>query len=397
MSCSSHSTESAQIQDMVEPQDAAMSQGMGVHEQGEDDSEMLKDCHSEALLSDDVNDAEMHETALDAEWDALEAGFYAAPTVEMDSHAQLGLMTAASVTAFLSPGTAVFLGKKRSHGIVMNLAISVSLLLISGLSAEIGFFPVPLYVTLFVLIVVFWGIGFVHTFACKLLDVRPIEPWIQFSLAILTFWLPFGFAFYVVSDFIFQRTWMSNDTMMPGMMRGDLILVDRHAFWFDEPDYGELVFIEEEVLENDIIRRRAFFGRVIAKPHDQVQLHGVQPSVNGKSLTQLHNQAENSVYERAILTYELPHLMELNENMDEPAKWYPILAPNQLLFSQTNTITLEEDYYYVLEDNREVRRDRVRSTYGSIVHQSEIKGQPRYVIYNTQDEQPFERYGLHLR
>lgn len=394
--------EALQPQDMADCPDTAMSQGNHDPQQKDKNTssersdceessvDLSKDCTAgdEFSEDDDLSDVDM---------DDVETKFYTAPTVELDRENLNALMTAASVTAFLSPGTAFFLGKKRIYGAIVNLAVTVFVLIISVLAVLIDFFPVPLYVALFVLVIICWGIGFFHTFNCRLPNVRPAEPWIQVSLAVLTFWFPFACAFYLVSGFVLQRTWMSNDTMKPGMMRGDLILVDKHAFTSRDPDYGDLVLIEEKFNDNEIIRKRAFFGRVIAKPQDRVQLYGVQPAVNGVSLTQLHRQTENGIYDRNILTYELPYGTALSENLEEPDKWYPVYAPNQLLFSQTNIITLEDDYYFVLEDNREVKRDRVRSSYGSIVHRSEVKGQPRYIIYNTQSRKPFERYGLHLR
>lgn len=394
--------ETSKPQELAENPDAANSGG-GVHPLRaeiqnaspphslvqEDNAQLNSDLNADDSVEDEVWD--------DTEMAQLEAKFYTAPTVEMNTQAISLVMTAASVVAFMSPGTAVFLGKPRLYASAMNLVISTSVLLISFLSVCLGFFPVPLFAALFVFVLVFWGIGFFHTLTCKLPNIQAIEPWVQAGLAILTFWFPFICAFYMSSDFFLQQTWMSNDTMKPGIVRGDLILVDKQAFTWDAPDYGDLAFIEEAYTDNGVVRKRAYFGRVIAKPGDSVQLHGVRPSVNGQSLSQYHLRTENSVFDRNILTYELPHGMEANATLDEPARWYPIWAPNQLLFSQTNTITLEPDYYYVFEDNRESKRERVRSTYGSIVHRDEIKGMPRYVIYNTESDMPLERYGLHLR
>ncbi|MBQ8037995.1 MAG: hypothetical protein IJ268_13475, partial [Proteobacteria bacterium] len=90
-------------------------------------------------------------------------------------------------------------------------------------------------------------------------------------------------------------------------------------------------------------------------------------------------------------------ISEPENSEDMPDDWYAVLSPNQLLFSETNTVQLEDGYYFILEDNRVAERSRTRSSYGSIVHRSEIRGRPQYVIYNTEAEHAFDRYGLALR
>ena len=73
------------------------------------------------------------------------------------------------------------------------------------------------------------------------------------------------------------------------------------------------------------------------------------------------------------------------------------MMPQELLFSHTNSVRLEQDYYYVLEDNRTSGLGHVRTSYGFIVHRSEIQGRPKYIIYNTDQPDHFARYGLAVR
>lgn len=327
----------------------------------------------------------------------LEEQFYQAPTVEIGDKRLTDAAIIASVVASLSPGTALFFARPCLRGILLNLLLAFGVFAIACICNVWALFPVPLVVAWGIVVIMVWVAGFVHTLKTPLFDVRFGESWRQGMMAFGAFWMPLILSFCLSTQFGFQRTWMSNDTMMPSMKRGDIILVDQSAYRKNDPTYGDLVLVEERFTEQGTEQRRAYFGRIIALPGDNVQLFGVQPAVNGKQLTQYLRQFEADVYDRNILSYELPYGTETDEQLREPDKWYPVMAPNQLLLSQTNMITLENGYYYILEDNRKSGRKRTRTSYGSIIHRSEIKGQPQYVIYNTLDDNPFERYGIALR
>lgn len=332
-----------------------------------------------------------HDVACD-DVDAIDRDFlHESPTLEMSrAHANTTILL-----GFLSPGTFLSLEGKSGLGAVVNLVIASLFLLGPWLSVHTGLFPIPLFFVAMVVCVSVWIFSICRVFFVT--SPRMRTHWAQTSFAFLTFWLPLMLCFYVSSTSILQRTWMGNDTMRPELLRGDFVLVDRHAFEHRDPSYGDLVLVEESVRDNNSTRTRAFFSRIIACPGDRVQLNGVHPVVNGESLDRYLQRDEQEVYDRPIVIYELPYQTSTTDPAQEPENWYPILHSNQLIFSQTNSVTLEPGYYYVLEDNRDSSRERVRTSYGAIVHQREIHGQPRYVIYNNLVDNGWERYGLRLR
>ncbi len=352
----------------------------------------IKDSEHEDLVQDESSSlAEAEEAGVPNS----DGAFYEAPTVEMQPK-EASLVS--YLLGFLSPGTFLSVQVRTIHGVNLNFGLSVLFLAIPVICVLTGLFPVPLLCVPVILLLSIWGYGIWRTIRRPVQELRPLEFWAQAGLAFLSFWLPFSLSFFLSSNYVLQRTWMGNDTMSPGMHRGDIVLVDRLAYHMAEPEYGDLVMVEEEVRTKNSHTIRAFFGRVIAMPGDSVQLNGVRPNVNGKNLTQYYQRSDNDVFDRPVVNYELPYSRKEHEDPGtEPANWYPVLATNQLLFSQTNQVTLDAEYYYILEDNRDSGNERVRSSYGSIVHRSEIIGRPRYVIYNTESEQSLSRYGIALR
>ena len=322
-----------------------------------------------------------------------DAFFHEAPTGEFErptsySSAFLGV---------LSPGTFLCVGRHVTAGVVLNLTLASLFLVMPLVCVTTGIFPVPVFLASLLLCVASWIFSIYRVFTAPPVFVSPFQAWGQMGIALLTFWLPLILCFTLSASCIMQRTWMGNDTMQPGMHRGDIVLVDRHAFWRKTPSYGDLVFIESIVPDSDPVRYRAFFGRVIACPGDSVQLDGIHPIVNDERLGHYLAKPDLDVYDRPVVTYELPHRVATDNPTAEPSAWYPVLSSNRLLFSQTNRVTLDPEFYYILEDNRDSGHERVRASYGSIVHASEIHGRPLYVIYNNAEEKPLERYGIHLQ
>ena len=324
-----------------------------------------------------------------------ESFFYEAPTVEFE---QGQTTISAYILGFAAPGAFLCVHHHMPLGIGVNLLLATLFLTMSLLSIYTGIFPAPIIISVCVLLIACWFYGIAYVIRHPPMLHRAYESWAHAGVAFLSFWLPLFICFFTSVNCVWQRTWMGNESMMPGMQKGDVVLVNKMAYHRQEPTYGDLVLVEEKIEEKGTFRKRAFFGRVIALPGDDVQLYGVLPCVNGKTLHQYYARSDADIIDRSIIMYELPNGIETSgEPIDEPEKWYPVLSPNQLLFSQTNVVTLENNYYYILEDNRDSNRDRARTSYGSIVHRSEICGRPQYIFSNTLSDHRFSRYGIVLR
>ena len=330
------------------------------------------------------------ETEVSSE-DVFQDDFYTSPTVEYEPPSLTG-----SLLGFFSPGTFLTVGTKPHYGIVVNMGLSFLSMILCLLCLVTDLYPVPLVGFVIIVIISVWLFGIVSVIR-RPPHVTAITPWAQAGIAFLTFWLPFVTCFFIETNYMLQRAWMSNDNMNPGIVQGDVILVDRLAFFHKVPTYGDLVLVEE-MPTDETKRRRAFFARIIACGGDEIQLHGVHPVVNGTPLIYYTRRDDNSYENYEQTVFELPYRTNMADaSEEEPEGWYPVRVPQDLLFSQTNSVKLEKDYYYVLEDNRTSGVGHVRTSYGFIVHRSEIQGRPKYIIYNTEADASMSRYGLAIR
>lgn len=325
--------------------------------------------------------------------------FYAAPTVEYDSDSVTGAENRqfALLFALFSPGSGSALFRHPIAGVLENFAVIFLLVALLVVSMLLALFPLGFVVIWFAVLLGVWGVNVMKIFSERSRQLRRASPFGGFLLAVASFWAPLVAAFYVCSTHVVQRTWMTNDTMNPTIKKGDALLVDKLAFARVEPKYGDVVLVEDTISNKGITRHRAFFGRIIACPGDTVQLIGVHPYVNDKPLSQAVVMPRDP-NARPSVAYEIPFDISWNAVADdEPGRWYPVQLPSKSLFSQTNALTLDGEFYYVLEDNRDTFNDRIRNSYGAIVHRSEIKGKPVFILYNTESDDTWRRFKLGVR
>lgn len=300
--------------------------------------------------------------------------------------------------AMLSPGSSAIHHQQYRFGIGINLLYIAAFAVFFLALGTFHFFPVPWLLFLIIVLASLW-FGVFLSYRHFPSQIFPNRWLLQINIALSSFWFPLLMLSFLGVQYVMQHTYISSESMQPNIYAGDLVLVDRSIYFQRQPDYGDLVMIEE-FDRNKNTTKRAFFGRIIALPGDIIQLQGVQPFVNNKQLAQYYPKDEKTYLGTQHLAFELPANIEPNSDYPntEPPKWYPILAPEQMLFSMTETLTLEGDFYFILGDNRGSKDNRTQQVgYGSIVHRSKIKGQPRYVLYNTNLKDGYKRFGLRLR
>lgn len=363
----------------------------------------LPETHDDSLNTDGSVEEILNENGPDLEEDYEEVcqegeyegdEFYSSPTVEYDP----GKFNWRGLSGWLSPGAYWILKGKFSSGMSLNTFLTLSILISGLVCIRWQIFPVPLSGFILVLILAAWIYSGVKSVLSPKNDLAPISAKAVLAISFVTFWLPFILCLYIHTNFILQRTWMRNDTMLPNIMRGDVIFVDKLSHKFSHPSYGDLVLVEEHSEDNGLNRQRVYFGRIIACGGDEVQLFGVHPSVNRHKLEQYYRMMPSNELDPSGITYEIPANTDVPEDIQqEPQRWYSILAPQQVLFTQTNQVKLDPEYYYVLEDNRMYNQNDVKKRYGAIIHRSQIMGMPRFVFYNTETERRFERYGIVLK
>ncbi len=352
--------------------------------------------NNEPISEEEISDEEMDDIELD-EADN-EENYY---DLDENTHGVPSGSTRGGM--FFSPGATFVCSGRTSFGGTVNLILSLAFLLFLICAFTFRFFPLPGLGFLIITTLILWTGFILHNHQKHQSEISGGRIFLA-SFSVITFWFPLLISTVFGFGFVMQRTWMSNDTMLPGIHKGDYVLVDRLTFLASAPKHGDLVLVEDEVDEGRGPYKRAYFARVIAKPGDTIQLKGGVPYVNEKSLAHFipdKAQLKTTPPNQLVTFYEVPAnvVVEPDKPSSMPAAWYPILATaDQFLAGQTISLTLEDEQYFVLEDNRDDTGFRhIRTSYGSIVHETRIKGQPRYILYNSLEPNGFDRFGYRLR
>lgn len=152
---------------------------------------------------------------------------------------------------------------------------------------------------------------------------------------------------YLIITFVGQRTKVNGDSMEPTLTHGDNLIMDKLTYHFRDPERYEVVIFpcptEPETY---------FIKRVIGMPGETVQIMDGKVYINGEEL-------ETETYGIAPT--------------DEPGIAY-------------EPITLGEDEYFVLGDNRPVSRDSRYPEVGPISRDA-IEGRAWVRLY------PFDKIG----
>ncbi len=306
--------------------------------------------------------------------------------------------------SFFSPGACFICCGRVTAGGLLNVGLSLLLLGFFVCAEFFEFFPLPGMLLIIVLISFLW-IGCALACRYKTKAMIPGGRIFLASISLVTFWFPIVVSCFLAFSFMMQQTWMANDKMLPQIRKGDTVLVDRLTYRIHPPERGDLVLIQEVYEDTGKVNRRSFFARVIALPGDVIQIKNGVPYVNKEPLNEFYPKSvieefKLGVKPHAATIFELPHGVSITDPQKDPvpSRYYPIRVSTQLFFTQTESLKLEPKQYFVLVDNRDdTGFSYIKTSFGSIVHESMIKGQPRFIVYNSVDGSGFERFGYKLR
>ena len=163
--------------------------------------------------------------------------------------------------------------------------------------------------------------------------IREILGWIFYIIVILVLT-------YVIITYVGQRTSVSGSSMETTLSDGDQLLVDKLSYRFQDPKRFDIIVFPYQYEENTY-----YIKRIIGLPGETVQVVDGYVYINGSRL-------ESDIYG--------------NELMDDP-------------MAASRPITLGEDEYFVLGDNRNNSED---SRYGDIgnINKKYIVGKVWFVI-----------------
>lgn len=171
--------------------------------------------------------------------------------------------------------------------------------------------------------------------------IREILGWIFYIIVILVLT-------FVIITYVGQRTSVSGSSMETTLSDGDQLLVDKLSYRFQDPKRFDIIVFPYQYAENTY-----YIKRIIGLPRETVQVVDGYVYINGSRL-------ESDIYG--------------NERMDDP------MAASQ-------PITLGEDEYFVLGDNRNHSQDSRDPSVGKVKRDT-IMGKAWVRIY------PFDKMGV---
>jgi len=198
--------------------------------------------------------------------------------------------------------------------------------------------------------------------------------------------VPMYVASHLSTDVIYATVEVADDSMVPTIDAGDLVLVDRLAYVGHEPQRGDLVVVRGA--DRDGRASAGIVGRVIARAGDEVQLDGDTIRVNEEPLQRMLFAANGIPGDTS------PKYIETNDGNRYLIAGDATLPPQPL---DVATVTVTEGSVLILGDNR--GRPTSRRHLGAIALDRVI-GQPRYVLYTPEPvdgASPWARSGYRLR
>lgn len=151
-------------------------------------------------------------------------------------------------------------------------------------------------------------------------------------------------ATYLVVTFVGQRTQVSGESMETTLSDGDHLIVDKISYRFRDPERYDIVVFPYRLEENTY-----YIKRIIGLPGETVQIVDGYVYINGIQLDEHYG----------------------NEIMEKPG----IAA---------EPVTLGEDEYFVLGDNRNNSQDSRTASVG-VIHRNEILGRAWVRIWPLSD------------
>ena len=159
-------------------------------------------------------------------------------------------------------------------------------------------------------------------------ELREVLSWVLYLVIVVC-------ATYLIVTHVGQRTQVLGDSMEPTLQSGDNLIVDKISYRLREPKRFEVIVFPYKYQENTY-----YIKRIIGLPGETVQIKGGAIYINGHKLDESYGL--ETIYESA----------------------YGIAA---------EPVTLGEDEYFVMGDNRNCSSDS-RETHIGPIHREDLIG-----------------------
>ncbi|CCH67303.1 Signal peptidase I [Richelia intracellularis HH01] len=103
----------------------------------------------------------------------------------------------------------------------------------------------------------------------------------NFSLIVIALLLAF-----LIRTFVAEPRYIPSDSMVPTLLTGDRLVVEKVSYYFHTPKFGEIIVFQppEELKNRGYQKNQAFIKRVIGEPGNVISINAGQVYLDDKSL-----------------------------------------------------------------------------------------------------------------
>jgi signal peptidase I len=184
----------------------------------------------------------------------------------------------------------------------------------------------------------------------------------------------------IIRAFVVQSFHIPSGSMIPSLLIGDFILVDKITYHFREPDRGDVVVFHFP-LNEDIY----YIKRIIGIPGDKIEIVDGKVYINGKpckyKFVGTYTYKERGKTNTGKIFYEF-----LPRSNGEEEKH--MILKTGIRGDNIEVITVPKGKYFVMGDNRNNSYD---SRFWGFVDRNKIVGIARIVFFSWDSEKHFPR------
>lgn len=197
---------------------------------------------------------------------------------------------------------------------------------------------------------------------------------------------PVIFAVLIIRSFIAEPFKIPSDSMVPTLVNGDFILVNKFSYGVRLPVVGTKIIDVGEPVKGDVVVFKYpkhpnidYIKRVVAVPGDRISYINKVILINGQPIKQtLYGQIGITNRGDKVLAYEedlagVKHMIYRVEGDPFPADYW---RPSEL-FGQG--VVVPEGHYFVMGDNRDNSQD---SRFWGFVPEELLKGKAFFIWFN---------------
>ncbi|GAB6076066.1 signal peptidase I [Desulfurobacterium crinifex] len=185
----------------------------------------------------------------------------------------------------------------------------------------------------------------------------------------------------IIRTFLVQSFHIPSGSMIPSLLVGDFILVDKVIYHLREPDRGDVVVFHFP-LNEDVY----YIKRIVGVPGDKLQIIDGKVYINGKPCE--YKPAGNYIYYEKGEKHEGELFYEFLPRKEEGEKKHLILKTG-IRGDNTEVIIVPEGKYFMMGDNRNNSYD---SRFWGFVDRDKIVGIARIIFFSWDGEKHLPRF-----